>query len=137
MSTVLRPCALALFLFTIAGCGGQARKLVAVTVAPNNADAQNFAAGQVQFSAVGTYDQPPTTVQLTNKDIGWCIGSASGQCAGFIYTGATIDGNGLASCGPGFTGTVTVLAGQSDSQSPMPDIGFQLRVFGSAQLTCP
>jgi hypothetical protein len=67
----------------------------------------------------------------------WCIGDSTGHCAGFIQTGATIDGNGLARCNSGFNGTLTVLAGQPAGQPSTPDVGVQLRTFGQARLTCP
>jgi hypothetical protein len=43
--------------------------------------------------------------------------------------------SGTAQCVPGFTGSVTILAGQSGSS--MADKGAQLKPFGAAQLNCP
>jgi len=108
---------------------------------PASADAQNFANGQVQFTATGTFSQPPSPVQLTSNDITWCmagIGDPSGQCVGNANPGGTVSQNGLAQCNPLFTGTATVLAGVAIPVShPVADSGPQLKVFGSARLTCP
>lgn len=95
-----------------------------VAVSPANADAQNFPGGIVPFSAMGVSN--PT----------WCIGTASGMCNGNIATVATIDASGHAQCLSGMSGTVTVLAGTA-GRVTIPDSGFQLSPFGSAQLTCP
>jgi hypothetical protein len=73
-------------------------------------------------------------VPLTN--LTWCMGSSNGVCNGNIASVAFVDNNGVAQCLPGATGTATVLAG-SGGQAGMPDTGSKLRVFGSAQLTCP
>jgi hypothetical protein len=42
----------------------------------------------------------------------------------------------LAQCATGFSGTVTILAGQPASH-PGINQGYQLQPFGAAQLTCP
>jgi hypothetical protein len=114
------------------GCGNN--KLASVNLSPTVADAQNFPGGQVQFAATGTYSSSSKVVPLTN--VTWCIGSATGMCNGNIATSASVDGKGLAQCLPGATGTVTVIAG-SGGPRPNPDGGYQLGVFGTAQLTCP
>jgi hypothetical protein len=128
----------ALLIIVITGCGSHTRQLVAINISPVAADAQSFANGQVQFIATGSYTQDPITAQLTPQDITWCVGDASGHCAGFIQTGATVNASGLAQCTSGFAGIVTILAGQADTRSPVaPDVGVQLRIFGKADLTCP
>ena len=132
-----------LLFFGMLGCGN-GRQLQGVKLSPATADAQNFPNGQVSFTATGTYNQPPSPVQLTSKDILWCSGgigssgSTTGQCVGNANPGATVDQNGLAQCSPMFVGTVTILAGTEIPMSnPMPDSGAQLKIYGSAQLTCP
>jgi hypothetical protein len=123
---------------SILGCGASSRQLVSVTISPSSADASNFAGGQVQFVATGTYSRQPLTAQLTSADVSWCVGTSGGHCAGFIRTGATVDANRLAQCDSGFSGPLTILAGEPQIQpSPMPDVGVQLRIFGTAQLICP
>ena len=107
---------------------GNSRSLQSVRISPA------AATSQAQFSATGTYNHSPTSADIT-ATTSWCIGSAGGVCDGNIIAGATVTA-GLAQCLTGFTGTVTVLAGQA---GPMgnPDGGSQLKPFGAAQLTCP
>lgn len=119
-----------------AGCGSS-RQLQSVTLSPASADAQNFPNGQVSFTATGTFSKKPSPLQLTGKDVTWCAGSSSGMCVGNINPGITVDQNGLAQCVPGFTGTVTILAGTKSFSMMNTDGGSQLKIFGTAQLTCP
>jgi hypothetical protein len=125
-----------LWLLTLSGCGG-GRQLRSVTLSPPTADAQNFSSGQVPFVATGTFSDPPSPVTLTSKDVLWCIGGSDGSCVGNINPGATVDQTGLVQCNPGFTGIATVLAGTQSSVMMNPDQGSQLKIFGSAKLTCP
>jgi hypothetical protein len=118
------------------GCGSS-RQLRSVALTPATADAQSFPNGQVPFAANGTFSKPPSPTPLTNKDVVWCVGSSSGACVGNINPGATVDQNGVAKCSPTFAGTATILAGTEPSQGVLPDGGSQLKIFGSAQLTCP
>jgi len=67
----------------------------------------------------------------------WCMGASDGTCVGNINPGATVDQTGMAQCNPGFVGSATILAGKPSSTMMMPDTGQQLKVFGSAKLTCP
>jgi hypothetical protein len=115
---------------------GSSRHLQSVSLSPAAADAQSFPNGQVPFKAAGTFSKPPSPVQLTGQDVTWCVGASGGGCAGNINPGATVDQNGLAQCNSGFAGTVTILAGQGTTMV-MPDVGAQLKIFGTAQLTCP
>ena len=110
-------------------CGGNNHALQSVTVSPPAATSS-----QAQFTATGIYNTMPTTVDITGTST-WCIGSSNGICDGNIAQGAYVTA-GLAQCLSGFTGTVTVLAGQKGS-TPNPDQGYQLQPFGAAQLTCP
>ena len=127
---------LPLVLLGTIGCGSS-RQLQSVTLSPASADAQNFPNGQVSFTATGTFSKKPSPLQLTDKDVRWCAGSSSGMCVGNINPGITVDQDGLAQCVPGFTGTVTILAGTESSSMMNPDGGSQLKIFGAAQLTCP
>jgi hypothetical protein len=120
----------------ISGCGSS-RQLQSVTLSPTSADAQSFPGGQVPFAASGTFSKPPSPSNLTSKDVQWCVGSSMGACVGNINPGATVDQNGVAQCNVGFVGTATILAGNVLSTSMNPDGGSQLKVFGSAKLTCP
>jgi hypothetical protein len=126
-------CALAFGATSLAlGCGGN--ELKSVMVSPAKADARNFPNAQVQFSATGVYGSSSKPVPATN--LTWCVGTSSGICNGNIASAATVNGNGVAQCLPGTSGTVNVIAGTGGS-APMPDTGQQLKVFGTAQLTCP
>jgi hypothetical protein len=107
---------------------GDKRSLQSVSVSPA------AASSQAQFTATGIYNTMPSSVDITGSAT-WCIGSSSGGCAGNIPVHASVNA-GLAQYLAGFTGTVTVLAGQS-GPPPGPDLGFQLKPFGAAQLTCP
>jgi hypothetical protein len=109
-------------------CGSTNHALQSVTVTPATATSS-----QAQFTATGIYNTMPTTVDITSTTT-WCIGSSNGICDGNIAQGAYVNA-GLAQCLSGFTGIVTVLAGQK-GQTPNPDQGYQLRAFGAAQLTC-
>ena len=106
---------------------GDNRSLQSVKVSPATASTQ------AQFTATGIYNTMPTSVDITSTTT-WCIGSSDGICAGNIAIRASVT-NGLAQCLSGFTGTVTVLAGQP-GPAPGPDVGSQLHPFGTAQFTC-
>ena len=127
----LGPACILTFLLAIAAgllACGSSRSLQSVTVSPATATSQ------AQFTATGAYNKMPTSVDITSTTT-WCIGSTSGVCDGNIIAGATVTA-GLAQCQAGFTGTVTVLAGQAGSMGN-PDGGNQLQPFGAAQLSCP
>lgn len=117
------------------GCGS-GRQVQSVVVTPRVADARSSPTGEVQFLATGTFSKPPSPVPLKSSEVTWCAGSTGGKCVGNINAGVTVDQNGLAQCVPGFTGTVTILAGTGGAVAN-PDGGAQLKTFGAAQLTCP
>ena len=126
-----RPVCFPIILLSIAAillACGNSRSLQSVSISP--------AAGtsQAQFTATGIYNQMPTSVDITGSTT-WCVGSVSGVCVGNIIAGATVN-TGMAQCLSGFTGTLTILAGQA-GPSGNPDGGNQLKPFGTAQLTCP
>jgi hypothetical protein len=125
-----------LWLLALSACGS-GRQLQSVNITPATADAQSFSNGQVQFVAMGTFTNPPSREVLTSKDISWCVGSSNGACIGNEIPGANLDQNGVAQCNPGFTGIATILAGTQSSAMMNPDTGSQLKIFGSAKLTCP
>ena len=126
-----RPACFPVVLLTVTiallACGDN-RSLQSVKVSPATASSH------AQFSATGIYNSMPTSVDITSITT-WCIGSSNGICAGDIVMRVSVI-NGLAQCLPGFTGTVTVLAGQA-GPPPGPDVGSQLNPFGMAQFTCP
>jgi hypothetical protein len=110
-------------------CGGNNHSLQSVSVSPAAATSS-----QAQFTATGIYKTMPTSVDITGTAT-WCIGSSSGLCSADVAAVAEVTA-GLAECATGFSGTVTVLAGQPASQ-PGINQGYQLQPFGAAQLNCP
>ena len=110
-------------------CGGNNHSLQSVSVSPAAATSS-----RAQFTATGIYNTMPASVDITNTTA-WCIGSTSGLCSADVAAFAEVT-SGLAQCAPGFTGTVTILAGQPASH-PGANQGYQLQPFGTAQLTCP
>ena len=132
----------ALLLLSMAAlsCGG-GRHLESVTLQPSVATAQN---GQFQFTATGTFSEPPSPASLTSKDVTWCTGAVTSSpsaspnsCVGFIIPFARVDQNGLATCNPQLHGTGYILAGAHPIASKIPDEGSQFKVSGYATLTCP
>jgi hypothetical protein len=138
-----------LLLVAIGGCGSSsmmnssnARQLQSLTVTPASADAQNFANGQVQFSAMGMFNMAPTT--MMSVPVRWSIGNPfaaqpmpMSMSVGMVPA-ASIDGNGLAQCN-GFTGIATIQAtAPADPSMPLSQMSSMTKtVAGMAQLTCP
>ena len=114
-------------IIALLACGDN-RSLQSVNISPV------VATSSAQFTATGIYNQMPTSVDITATTT-WCAGSSNGICVGNAIPGATVT-SGMAQCKAGFTGTVTILAGQS-GPPPGPDVGPQLQPFGAAQLNCP
>src|SRR6202140_1684081 len=102
--------------FVTSGCGSS-RQLQSVILTPASAEAQSFPGGQIPFAASGTFSKSPSPVELTSKDVQWCVGTSTGACAGNINPGASVDQNGLAQCNAGFVGTANILAVKV---APMP-----------------
>ena len=116
------------------GCGsGKSThgQLQSISVAPATADAQNFANGQVQFTATGTYTDGSKVSPLTAL---WSQGSP------WIKTvdGIGLDSQGVASC-LGAPGTYPVGAtAPVDPHMPLSQMTMTTpQVSGTAQLTCP
>lgn len=109
------------------GCGNTSapsRLLQSVSVSPAVANAQTFSNGQVQFTAVGTYSQPPSPSPITQP--GWSLSDPNI---------ATISQSGLAQCTAGASGVVTVKA---STPAPCSGTGCTAALLsGTAQLTCP
>jgi hypothetical protein len=104
------------------------RHLVSVSVTPATASAHNSPNGQVQFSAVGTFDRAPSPTTLSPAT--WIISPTPNPS-----DAASINENGVAQCKAGFVGTVTVEGGQAQC-GPTSTDACKL-IHGSAQLTCP
>jgi hypothetical protein len=111
------------------GCGfSPPRHLISVSITPAAASAHNFPNGQVQFSAAGTFDSPPSPVILTPAT--WIISPTPNP-----PDAVSINENGVAQCKAGFAGTVTIEGGQGQCGSTSTD-PCDL-IHGTAQLTCP
>jgi hypothetical protein len=124
------------FSFGIAGCGGSmtgsSRQMQSLTVTPASADAQAFAGGKVQFTAMGTFNMAPLTVM--SPSVLWSIGSPFGPPPNT----ASVDSNGLAQCN-GFVGT-TIVEATAPTEPEIPLLGMTSTtntVTGRAQLICP
>ena len=107
-------------------------------MSPAAADADQYPNGQVQFTAIGYYNKPPSPI--TPLTATW------GACYQFNTTsGVSVSKNGLAQCAAGSVGTYTVWA--FVVQQPPPGYactniedacgGGGCQVTGTAQLTCP
>jgi hypothetical protein len=116
---------------------GDGRQLQSVTLVPTAADAKDYPNGQIPMTATGNYNKPPSPILLTSNDIVWCVGTSDGTCNGNIASPVLVDINGVAQCSGGQVGTATVLAGKPSSTAVKPDGPSKLKVFGSAQVTCP
>jgi len=107
------------------GCGnGSPRLLQSIAVTPASADAHSFPNGQVQFTAMGTYSEPPSPSPITQS--GWSLSDPNL---------AAISESGLAQCNPGALGVVTVKA---SAPGPCSGTGCTpVLLSGTAQLSCP
>jgi hypothetical protein len=119
-------------LLAIVACGGMNSKrvLMSMSVSPAAADAQNFANGQVMFSATGTFSQPPSPAAVT------FMAPYSGSWSVSDANVASIDQNGVARCVQGQTGIVTVSAIASSNSATGPG-QMSTAVTAKATLSCP
>ena len=124
-----------LFVILITGCGtaNRNRVLESITVAPATADAQNFPNGQVQFTATGSFSQPPSPAPVT------FVAPYSGSWLISDPSIATISRSGVVQCRTGTSGVVTITAlASANSCPPNPSMGcMSIAVSGLAKLSCP
>lgn len=119
-------------LLALVACGGMNssnRVLMSMTLSPAAADAQNFANGQVQFTATGVFSEPPTPATVTFMEPftgSWMVSNSNI---------AIIDQNGMAKCVAGTSGVVTVSAIASSNSAQAP--AMSTAVSATAMLTCP
>ena len=128
-----------LIALALAGCSSflvvasNGRLLVALSVNPNSIDPVNLSNGQAQFTATGTFNMSPTTVEpMTN--VVWTIDRPAFSAmpdSGHAF----IDTNGVAHCAQGFIGTAQVFA--TAPANPDQPLSTQNQVVGSATLMCP
>lgn len=111
------------------GCGAYSsnpnRVLMSMTISPATADARMFPNGQVQFTATGTFSQPPSPAPVPFGGIyggGWSSSNTNV---------AMINQQGMGQCVIGASGTVTITA------TAMSNSAMGMQVTATAQLTCP
>lgn len=133
--TVLATLFLAALALQALGCGSSMsnsnRVLQSMTIIPVTADARNFANGQVQFTANGTFSKAPSPQQVTFQPPysgGWSLMSTGAA--------ATISPAGLAQCAPGAVGTATIVA-TATANAAMGTGATGVAVRATATLTCP
>jgi hypothetical protein len=139
-----RPSVLVLSLVVIAfslamiACGGMNmmmsnRQLQSITVSPSSADAMNFPAGTVHFTATGMYNMAPMS---GNPPVLWSLGNPFSLQP--VPAGVSIDANGMARC-TGFVGMIMINAtSPMDPNMPLSQMSMNsMNVVGTAQLTCP
>lgn len=132
-------CFPAVLLVSLASCNGfvffssDGRVLIAVHVDPSTADPITFPDGQVQFSASGTFNAAPTLVDPLPSVI-WTV-DRSPFSTGPASLHASINKNGLAQCGPGFSGVVQVFA--TAPANPALPLSPSNAMTGTAQMKCP
>jgi hypothetical protein len=120
----------ALLLLAIVACGMNSnRTLMSMTISPSSADAQNFVNGQAKFTATGNFSQPPSPAPVTFME------PYTGSWSSSNPQIATIDQNGVAHCGQGATGTVTISAIVSSNSANAP--AMSMAVSAAATLNCP
>jgi hypothetical protein len=127
-----------LAVLTIA-CGSSAspRYLRSMVVSPNTADANDYPGGLVQFTATGTYNRPPSVVQMTSTvDQSFSFWVYDTSIATVVSTSAST-GVVTLQCLPGTSGTATVIA-EAANLTPAPiGVGALAPIQGRAKLTCP
>lgn len=96
--------ALAACLTLSCGVGSPPKHLLeSITLSPGMADAQNYANGQVQFTATGTYTTAPTIVTPLSATWGACYQLAP-------TTAVNVSQSGIAQCTAGASGTFFIWA---------------------------
>jgi hypothetical protein len=105
------------------------RVLQSMTVSPATADAAKSPGGKVQFTASGTFSQPPSPAVVP------FVAPYSGSWSVSNPKIATISPSGLAQCVPGASGTVDVKAIASANSASMG--AMSIAVTGMAKLACP
>src|SRR5262245_29080613 len=121
------------------GCSGfffssnNGRLLVVVSVDPVSANASQFTNGQVQFTASGTFNRSPTSVNPLGSVV-WTVDHPA--FSGLPDSGhATITADGVAQCAMDFSSSVTVFA--TAAADPTQPVSLSNEKVGTAQLMCP
>jgi hypothetical protein len=128
----------------LVACGGNSTltgtvmptQLQSITVAPQNAMAQNFTNKQVQFTATENFNVPSMGM---STPVLWSIGNPfSMDPTQPTPAGVSVNANGMATCTT-FSGTVMIEAtAPQDPNMPLSQMTAMTKnVSGMAQLTCP
>lgn len=118
-------------------CGSSSpHTLQSLSITPASANAQDYASGQVPFTAAGNYTTQPSPVAPMSATWGACTTDGSGTDA------VTVSSSGVAQCASGSVGTYQVWAYDMSSTGATCNVinacgGGCGRVTGTAQLTCP
>jgi hypothetical protein len=115
-------------------CGSE-RMAESISISPATADAQNFANGQVQFTATRYFNKQPSPVTPLTATWGVCAQAGNPDAV-------TVSASGLAQCAPGATGTYGIYANVQNPSHGVCTVaatcgGGCWTVVGRAQLTCP
>jgi len=125
----LAPLLLAILLIS---CGSNSNKLQSISVTPANADAKDYANGQVQFTASGMYSNGK---QVKPLSVLWSAGPPWLMEPWAIE----VNSDGTASCVSAPAGTYSVWAGApTNADTPLSGMNQSTpQVSGTALLTCP
>lgn len=134
--SVLSRTVVGILLFHTFACGSPSmtpqrlpRVLLAISVTPVTADAQNYSNGQVQFVASGTFSQSPSPGPLTfTPPYTGDFTVSDSSIANIVSTGTA---SVTVECDAGASGSVNIVATASSNGGPVTN------VVGKAQLTCP
>jgi hypothetical protein len=119
--------------FSLPSCGHH-QKLVSLTVSPATALYPTPEAGQVVFSAIGTYIQPPATKDITNQ-VKWSTDVPELLTLNYQGVPGAVAPNGLGGCGVADI-IATAPEGTGGASNIVPGYA-TVTVNNPAVLTCP
>jgi hypothetical protein len=79
------------------------RQIKSISISPATADAKDYPGGQVQFTAVANFSEPPSPVSISPT---WEVCTDNGTTNG--PSEITVNQSGVAECNPGASGTYIV-----------------------------
>ena len=119
------------------GCGSSkpvqntTAQLQSISLSPAQADAKDFANGEVPFIATGYYSAPPSPI--TPLDV-WSWGACAESAP---TTDVTISNAGVAQCAEGASGTYQIFGADGTTCLAITACGGGCQIAGYARLTCP
>jgi hypothetical protein len=132
---ILSYAKLFLVAFFLLACGGSSRQLQSLSISPATADAQNFPNGQVQFTAMGTFNGSSQASAISA--LWWTTAPWTYPPTPAIIS---LSGTGLAQCFPlAPAGTYTIYAvAPVDPSVTVSQMTMTTRqLVTTAQVTCP